>query len=598
VVSAAVQPPSSVTTYTRLLQLGSGGMADVHLALARRQAEFQRLVVLKTIRPESTKDPNRRVSLTEEARLSARLNHPNVVQVTEIVELDGGVMLVMEYLDGLCLGDAYQAAGSAFDLRLRLRAICEALAGLHYAHEVKDYNGQPLSLVHRDISPQNIFLTYDGRVKLLDFGIAKASGSADATRTGIVKGRIAYMAPEQLRGEPLDRRADVFSMGCVLYEAIAFRRIWKGATHGEIAAVLKKGALPPLDPSLPIDQALRDIVSKATAPSREDRYTTANDMRVALEQYLEQQGGSAQVFARDVGDMLSLACEEQRERRREEIAEAVQLIEQRRSVAPTPLIPPAADQTIPEFPKDPRTPEDLTEAFAPSGRWPLEAAPTSNSVSGTGLRLKEGSRSDITQTSAAQLSKSRLFYWLAGALVLGSLALVFFDRSPGGENTAESRATLTKLILDPEPASATIYLDGQRIGQGRVEHQVERGSEHRVRAIADGFEPVERTVDGQGDAHIRLRLRPLGGSEVGKDAALEEGAALEENAAAQQEPASQKGDEAASDIEREAPLKRPKTQAARPRPSRSAPTNDSSTPNCDPPYYFSGGIKTYKPECI
>lgn len=596
-VSTAVQPPTSVTTYTRLLQLGSGGMADVHLALARRQSEFQRLVVLKTIRPESTKNPNMRVSLTEEARLSARLNHPNVVQVTEIVELDSGLMLVMEYLDGLCLGDAYQAAGPAFTLPLRMRAICEVLAGLHYAHEVKDYDGRPLSLVHRDVSPQNIFLTYDGRVKLLDFGIAKASGSTDATRTGIVKGRIAYMAPEQLRGEPLDRRADVFSMGCVLYEAIADRRIWKGVTHGEIAAILKRGTLPPLDPNLPIDQPLRDIVSKATAPSREDRYATANDMRIALEQYLEQRSGSVQVFARDVGDMLSTACEEQRERRREEIAEAVQLIEQRRSAAPTPLVPPSPGQELPEFPKDPRTPEDLIESSVRSGKWPIDAQPPSSSfpgsVSATGLRFKEGSRSDITQTSPTQNPKTRLLYWLAAALVLGGVALVFFDRFPGGRDTAESRATLTNLTLDPDPSSATVFLDGQKIGKGLVVHPVERGSQHTVRVVAEGFEPVEKTVEGRANTHLHLRLRPLDGSEAEQEPAVEEEAARQQT---------KDGDQAGSDVQREAPARRPTSQAARPqprpRPTRSTSTKDSPSPNCDPPYYFSGGIKTYKPECI
>src|SRR5262249_47258807 len=150
-----------------------------------------------------------------EARLSARLNHPNVVQVSDIVEAPRGATLVMEYLDGLSLRTIYAASQDAFSLPMRLRVLCEVLAGLHYAHELTDYDGSSLGIVHRDVTPQNIFVTYDGSIKLLDFGIAKITAQSDLTQAGVIKGKVQYMPIEQLSGDKIDRRADIYAVGCL-----------------------------------------------------------------------------------------------------------------------------------------------------------------------------------------------------------------------------------------------------------------------------------------------------------------------------------------------------------------------------------------------
>jgi serine/threonine-protein kinase len=564
-------------------------MAEVHLALARRRADFQRLVVLKTIRPQATDNHSVRVSLTEEARLSARLSHPNVVQVTEIVEVDQGLMLVMEYLDGLCLAEAYRAAGGAFTLPLRLRVVCEVLAGLHYAHELKDYDGRPLQLVHRYVSPQNIFLTYDGRVTLLAFGVAKVSGSGDTT-TGIVNGRLAYMSPEQLRGEPLDRRADVFSMGCILFEAITNQRMWKGASQGQISSSLAEGIVPQLNAELPIDPTLRDIVSRATASSRADRYATANEMRLALESCPDLfEEGRSRAFARDVGDMLSMVCDERRRQRREDIAEAVRAIEQRHSAAPTPLIPPTAGQAVPEFPRPARAP-DLSDLSSWGEVEPYDAA---QSATGTPARAGAPTQTDVFQ---ARSSKSRATYWVAAALVTFGAVLVVFGRwrhlrtdAPSGPSPVRAEvhaaARAVHLTFEPVPASATVFLDGRDLGTGKVTQQVPPGSEHLIRVVADGFAPVEKTIVPHADSLHRIQLSPLAPSVGSHD------------------PVSAPASDVTADREDQAPAPKATAAARRlgsPRPAAvsGGRSKDTATPNCDPPYHFSGGIKTYKPECI
>jgi eukaryotic-like serine/threonine-protein kinase len=306
--------------YQRLLALGSGGMANVHLSLALGQSGFKRLVVVKSVREELLGDPTMRQMFLAEARLSARLNHPNVVQVSEVVETSDGVMLVMEYLDGLAFSAAVRAAGPALTRTMRLRVLCDVLAGLAYAHDLIDYHGQPLGIVHRDVSAQNVLLTFDGRVKLLDFGIAKVTSAPDKTRTGVIKGRVAYMPIEQVTGKSVDRRTDVYAVGCLMWEAVAGSRIWGTLTEPQIIRNVLQGNMPQLSSRVPVDPELESIVSKATASRPDDRYATAEELRVELERYLSH---LPPVSAREIGEVLSRACGEARAERKRELAEAI-----------------------------------------------------------------------------------------------------------------------------------------------------------------------------------------------------------------------------------------------------------------------------------
>src|SRR5215468_3006277 len=199
--------------YRLIAEIGKGGMADVYLAVVQGPAGFNKLVVIKKTRSELTRDPEFIAMFLDEARLAARLNHPNVVQTHEVGQEGDRYFIAMEYLDGQPLNRIRARAGSSFGVNLQVRVLADVLAGLHHAHELCDFDGTPLGVVHRDATPQNVFVTYDGLIKVVDFGIAKAVDSSAETRTGVVKGKVTYMAPEQAKGDRVDRRADIFAVG-------------------------------------------------------------------------------------------------------------------------------------------------------------------------------------------------------------------------------------------------------------------------------------------------------------------------------------------------------------------------------------------------
>ncbi|HEY5372930.1 MAG TPA: serine/threonine-protein kinase, partial [Polyangiaceae bacterium] len=218
------QAVTSLEKYRVLSELGRGGMANVSLAVTRGPGAVSKLVVLKALLPDLATEPDALTAFLEEARLAAQLNHGNVVQTYEVGTQGDQHVIVMEYLEGQTLGDVIRrgtVTGNPLSLAFQLRIIISVLEGLQYAHELCAYDGLPLMLVHRDVSPQNVFVTYDGQVKVLDFGIAKAKSSTINTATGMIKGKISYMSPEQMFSEGVDHRADVYSVGCMLWAAAA-----------------------------------------------------------------------------------------------------------------------------------------------------------------------------------------------------------------------------------------------------------------------------------------------------------------------------------------------------------------------------------------
>ena len=223
-------------------------MGIVYLAVSEGPAGFSKLKVVKQLRRDLADDIQFLNMFLDEARLAALLNHANVVQTTEI-GFDGRSLrfLEMEYLDGQAFEAINRRASKTgrVPLAYSVWILTQVLAGLQYAHEARDRNGEPLRLVHRDVSPHNVFVTYDGQVKMLDFGIAKAADSSSQTRTGDVRGKATYMAPEQVLKRPLDRRADVFAVGVMLWQTLTGKRLWEGLEDGEIFLKLKSEGLPP-----------------------------------------------------------------------------------------------------------------------------------------------------------------------------------------------------------------------------------------------------------------------------------------------------------------------------------------------------------------
>ena len=289
--------------YTLLDRLGSGGMADVFLALAAGPFDAKKLVVVK--RPRATTSEYVGMFM-DEARLAMRLNHPNVVQTYDVGMERGEIFLAMEYLEGQPLHRVItEMARNGVQLThvQAARISADALAGLHYAHELSDYDGSPLQIVHRDVSPHNIFVTYEGQIKVVDFGIAKATMNQVLTNVGSVKGKLAYMAPEHARSQQVDRRSDVFVMGVILWELVAGRRLVIGATSGDLLQQLLTMDFPPL--SCEVDDVhpiLEAIAMRALQRDPADRYATALEMREALESYLAV--AKDQVRASDLGRLV------------------------------------------------------------------------------------------------------------------------------------------------------------------------------------------------------------------------------------------------------------------------------------------------------
>jgi serine/threonine protein kinase len=282
--------PRRLGRYRLIATLGQGGMGMIYLAVAGGLGGFRKLFVVKELKAELTHNSEFLRLFMREARLAARLNHANVVHTIEADHEAGRYFLAMEFLDGQPFSEVLRRAqlAPALPLALRLQVVCHALTGLHHAHEICDYDGKALQIVHRDVSPTNIFVTYDGEVKVLDFGIARA-GDAEGTQPRAFKGKIGYAAPEQLRMRQADRRSDVFAAGVVLWEAIALRHLVRGKLTPQVFEARVLGTEPRIGQLLPeLEPALAQICDRAMHVDPEQRYPSAEAMRFALQSYLSE----------------------------------------------------------------------------------------------------------------------------------------------------------------------------------------------------------------------------------------------------------------------------------------------------------------------
>ncbi|MDP1918651.1 MAG: serine/threonine-protein kinase [Myxococcales bacterium] len=287
-------PGAAIGPYGLIREIARGGMGEIWLALHRGPASFERLVVIKRVIGSAEDDPQFVSLFLDEARIVSQLHHPNVVQVFELGQAGNSYYLVMEYLPGQSLGRVVRRhlerrGPLAPDFAAKI--IAEAAAGLGYAHARKGLDGVALRIVHRDVSPQNLLITYDGSVKVLDFGIAVASGRLSRTQAGIVRGRLAYMSPEQARSEEVDSSTDVYALGIILFELLAGGRRYGEADDLEIIKRLTTGVgLPRLADVGRFDVRLTQIVDRALAFDRRDRFTNGQQLREALEQWVTTRG--------------------------------------------------------------------------------------------------------------------------------------------------------------------------------------------------------------------------------------------------------------------------------------------------------------------
>jgi serine/threonine-protein kinase len=525
-----------VARYRPLLELGRGGTARVYLSESLTSG-LKKLVVLKTLEPSLSQDTEMRDLFRREAEVCARLNHPNIVQVHEIVEQPAGPVIVMEYVEGVSLSQVMKMSEGRFPKRLHLHTLTQLLAGLHYFHELKDYDRRTeLKPVHRDVSPQNVIVMYEGAVKVLDFGIAKLANQEQATATGIVKGKLHYMPAEQLLSDSsLDRRADIFSVGVMLWEALAGRRMWRGMSENDIFQALLRDQMPSLRSVVPdLPEHFYQVVLKATAHNKEDRYATALEMQLDVEKMLGELGGL--VHTRELAAFMQAEFADWRKKQETAVMEAAE--------------------------------------------HPVEA---SWGVSGTRVYTEQELQSrEVSQASGVSIARAepayRRFWIPVLVLAVAALAVALFfalRRKPVPQVASASVSgpvvqQMVSISVSSNPVGALVVLDGTPLGrtpwQGKLPARPETGT---LELRADNCEPLSKVIALNEDVAIEVHLTPLPSSSSPVSSASAS-------------PTSEK---------------KPSGGARPVRPTGVKPA--AKNPDCNPPFTLSpDGIRVYKPECF
>ena len=278
--------------YTLIDRIAVGGMAEIFLARQAGLEGFEKTIVIKRIRPHLSGQKGFVKMFLNEAKLAAQLNHPNIVQIYDLGKISDTYFIAMEYIFGRDMRRIIPKAeslGIPFPMVYALKIASSICEGLYYAHQRTDIYGNPLHIVHRDVTPENIFVSFDGTVKVLDFGIAKAANQIEQTRAGEIKGKLSYMSPEQAMGQPLDGRSDIFSLGVVLYEWITGFKLFTGDSEVAILKSITDGKIyAPSYFKADIPEAVEQILMRALDKDRDQRYQTAWDMQYDIDQFLSQ----------------------------------------------------------------------------------------------------------------------------------------------------------------------------------------------------------------------------------------------------------------------------------------------------------------------
>jgi eukaryotic-like serine/threonine-protein kinase len=489
----ASAPGVPLGRYRLIALLGQGGMADVYLACTQGAGGFRKLLVVKLAR--FTGEPLFATMFLSEARLAAQLSHPNIIQTFEIGEEGTHRYIVMEYLDGGNLAHVRQrlAKHGGVPLRISLHILLEVLEGLEYAYEAPGIDGRALRIVHRDLSPSNIMCTTQGAVKILDFGIAKAADSARLTQTGKFSGKLQYMPPEQVRGEQVDARADLFAVGVMLAEAALGQGLWGTMATAAIAIELSAGRIPSLDRGAPLHPSLRQICQKALAPDRAYRYASARELKQDLAAFATTLGPP--VSPRELAELVRTAIESDRAKLQVIIDSQLQRLgSSSKGLAGTLL----------DLPRVEHTPTNLPELAAGQAIKIDSSGPSE--------------RADKTQpTAPSEALRRRPARWIAlagPALVVAVAGGIWAARSGARGDVAPAKATpetaapaTVRFEVVVQPADATLSLDGQPLGVNPFVGELARDTAlHRLAASAPGYQPSVQMVTLERDASFHLSL--------------------------------------------------------------------------------------------
>ncbi|MDX2055644.1 MAG: serine/threonine-protein kinase [Polyangiaceae bacterium] len=453
--------PERLGRYELLLPIGSGGMATVYLGRYRGAGGFERDVAVKVMHAHLREDEESKLHLLDEARLAARIRHPNVVPVLEVGDEAFGLYLVLEYVEGDSLAGLLRVwpdMDAKKQNRLLARIMSDALCGLEEAHGLKGEDGAFLGLVHRDFSPHNIMVGVDGVARLTDFSVAKASDRAVRTRTGMVKGKIGYMSPEQARGHALDRRCDVWAAGVVLWELAASRRLFPKSDAVSTLLKIVTEAPPRLSTVLPeVSPELDDIVASALSMDVETRCPSAVELRKNLERFWLKHDGIAD--REEVAAFVSELVGERLRTQRQRIAEVQELrkrmVEIARDAGPqsaTPRELELAPQREGELP--------VYQHAAAPGNIEWNPTPLSKASANFARAPREVTESTISAASVSPPKKRTPMLVALSAvgviLILGLLALIRRPEQPAGPSAGSApEPNMVRVEVQPPASSLT-----------------------------------------------------------------------------------------------------------------------------------------------
>lgn len=470
---------SGAPRYTRLLELGSSPQSSVWAAVARNADDICQMVVLKGVGNQRAGDGEAIQCLIDEARLTARMNHPNVVAMQGLLREGTQPVMVMEYLAGQSLATLLASANDLreFTLELRIGIVARLLRGLDYVHRLRDFDGRALRVVHGAVSPENVMVTYEGEVKLLDFGRARVRASA--FDDPFARRRLPYAPPEQFSSTP-DLRGDIFSVGVILWELVANRPLWGRIPTPTLVRRLLAGDIPRLLDVVPgVDGELDRICARALAPHPDGRYRSAADLRGELEHYLSVR--QAHVGDTAVGALVSSACRELRRVAQKTIDARVGELGLSLPPARLPAPPAIALPRSGALERRQRTVAAAIVAAAVVVAALLWVTLRREPAAGTGANTAEAARVEA----------------LSGA------------RASGDEEVAHAANRLVRLDLSVRPAHAILSIDGRRLSSNPLRAtMVWDPHEHTVRAEADGYEPFITTFRLDADVTLDTALRP------------------------------------------------------------------------------------------
>ena len=605
------EPPRVVGRYMLFDEIAAGGMATVRFGRLIGEVGFSRTVAVKCLHAHFAKDQEFAKMFLDEARLAARVRHPNVVPILDVVARDGELFLVMEYVQGESLSKlvrATRARKSRIPLRIVAAIIAGMLDGLHAAHEAKSEHGEALNIVHRDVSPQNVIVGLDGVSRVLDFGVAKAAGRLQTTREGQLKGKLAYMAPEQLKAEHVDRRTDIYAASVVLWEALTGRRLFKADDEIGVFGLVLKGEVPPPSAIMSsIPKGYDEVTLKGLHLDQYQRFATAREMAIALEKV------AGVASTREVGTWVEDLARDTLRARADKIAEleSVSTLSVQQMSHPVNPPPPPSSAAL----SSGSYPAATNHAPPPppqSRRLPPPVPPPLRDSMVSGVHVPPPV--SITQTSASQedLDGEALTVisdTTASSLHLSAASAAAAQAPPQSVDPVSSHSQLTSLSMAQEPPPnqkpkigilvavilGALVMAGAAIGGVMFALGQNETAAGSVDAGVASNVPANPVQDAGGDEPSEIDLDAVDAM-AAKDAALDaEDAPAEASKTTPANPATAK-------------TRPPPTQTAvRPPPTHTAvqppPTTTSTSKpprgDCNPPYSIDArGVRVPKIQCL